>query len=101
MAYIAVAALISSPSRCRHPADLGDAFVGSRLPREIAFLRSCYWLHRSNVCLALLAVAHLVSLINGLECLPRVREGVWYRTSTRCSWTLCRSTLTAEPLVAQ
>src|SRR6266699_5578475 len=49
--------------------DLSDAFSSLKGPQRNRFLRSCYWLHMGDVVWTHSQSLHLVSLINGLECL--------------------------------
>lgn len=54
--------------------DLCDAFGRLRGTQWNRFLRSCYWLHMSDAVWTYSQSLHLVSLINGLECLAQSGE---------------------------
>jgi hypothetical protein len=54
--------------------DLSDAFGRLSGSQRNRFLRSCYWLHMADVVWTYSQSLHLVSLINGLECLAQSGE---------------------------
>jgi hypothetical protein len=54
--------------------DLSDAFGRLNGAARNRFLRSCYWLHMADVVWPYSQSLHLVSLINGLECLAQSGE---------------------------
>ena len=54
--------------------DLSDAFGSLSGTVRNRFLRSCYWLHMADVVWTHSQSLHLVSLINGLECLAQSGE---------------------------
>ena len=62
---------LSAPSAMT---DLSDAFSRLKGSKRNRFLRSCYWLHMADVVWADSQSLHLVSLINGLECLAQSGE---------------------------
>ncbi len=55
-------------------ADLSDAFSSLKGAQRNRFLRTCYWLHMSDLVWTYSQSLHLVSLINGLECLAQSGE---------------------------
>jgi hypothetical protein len=54
--------------------DLNDAFSRLGGSQRNRFLRTCYWLHMADVVWNYSQSLHLVSLINGLECLAQSGE---------------------------